>query len=604
MSKSVKHFQSIFCKLCESQNKLLQKSWINNSSDIGFYRRYSSVCSLKVGTFRRKQPIEKWRILGYIGSFRTIITTSGADTIIKSPHNNVTLPNTSFTEFVFGTLDQNKNNVVMVDNPTGRSFTAAQLKDASIRVASGLVKLGFKKGDRILIFANNCPEYGILFLACGAIGATVTTANPVYTAGELARQLNHSHAVAVVTMPHLHSVVVQAVESDQEVSQNVKLVISIGDMEGCFPFKKLMEDDGKAFPENVTIDPDNDLMVLPYSSGTTGLPKGVELTHTNIIANLLQLTRGPMSLNPETERLIGVLPFYHIYGMVVVQFGSVCLGTKLVIIPRFEPEVFLSIIQQHKLSYLHLVPPLALFLAKSPLVDNFDISSVHSIICGAAPLGEGLTKEVNNRINAEVIQAYGLTECSPVTNYDRIPVKHGTIGQLVPNTEAKMIDLSTGESLKPGETGELLVRGPQVMKGYLKNQQATDDMIKDGWLHTGDIGHVDEDGYIIISDRVKELIKYKGFQIAPAELEALIYTHPAVQDVAVIGIPKGEEFGEVPRAFVVPKPDTKLQEDDVTKFVEENVAPYKKLRGGVQFVESIPKTASGKILRRELKKML
>ncbi|XP_071120286.1 probable 4-coumarate--CoA ligase 1 isoform X2 [Mytilus edulis] len=532
------------------------------------------------------------------------ITNVNGETIVRSPYPDLSIPQCSFAEYVFEQLDNFSDFALMVDNTSGRHFSGRQLKEYSIKVASALTKMGFKKGDRFLIFCSNCPEYAIMFMACSALGVIVSTANPVYTDAELARQILHSESSAIVTLPGLMPTAVKAVNSTKEIAQQVKLLISIGTSDGAIPFSLLMEDDGKAFPENTDINSKEDILVLPYSSGTTGLPKGVMLSHYNIIANIEQLIRGPMShLTAGKDSLIGVLPFYHIYGMVVVQFGSICLGTKLVTIPKFEPEPFLSAIQQNKISYMHLVPPLALFMAKSPLVDNFDVSTVQNMVFGAAPLGAGLTQELMNRIGANVIQAYGLTETSPVSLYDRSPPKIGTVGHLVPNTLGKVIDVHSGKTLGAGETGEVLLAGPQVMLGYLKNQSATDDMVRDGWLHSGDIGHFDEEGYFMITDRLKELIKYKGFQVAPAELEALICTHPAVADVAVIGIQAGEDVGEVPKAYVVPKPGVTLTEEDITHFVEANVAPYKKLRGGVKLIDSIPKTASGKILRREVKNM-
>ncbi|XP_063398234.1 probable 4-coumarate--CoA ligase 3 isoform X1 [Mytilus trossulus] len=544
--------------------------------------------------------------LHYSTDIRSVppLTNVNGETIVRSPYPDLSIPQCSFAEYVFEQLDNFSDFALMVDNTSGRHFSGRQLKEYSIKVASALTKMGFKKGDRILIFCSNCPEYAIMFMACSALGVIVSTANPVYTDAELARQILHSESCAIVTLPGLMPTAVKAVNSTKDMAQQVKLIISIGNSDGAIPFSLLMEDDGKAFPENTDINSKEDILALPYSSGTTGLPKGVMLSHYNIISNIEQLTRGPMShLTAGKDSLIGVLPFYHIYGMVVVQFGSICLGTKLVTIPRFEPEPFLNAIQQNKISYMHLVPPLALFMAKSPLVDNFDVSTVQNMVFGAAPLGAGLTQELMNRIEANVIQVYGLTESSPVTNHDCVPPKLGTIGNLVPNTLGKVIDVHSGKTLGAGETGEVLLAGPQVMLGYLKNQSATDDMVRDGWLHSGDIGHFDEEGYFMITDRLKELIKYKGFQVAPAELEALICTHPAVADVAVIGIQAGEDVGEVPKAYVVPKPGVTLTEEDITHFVEANVAPYKKLRGGVKLIDSIPKTASGKILRREVKNM-
>lgn len=490
----------------------------------------------------------------------------------------------------------------MVDHMTGRQMTGSQIKEASIKVASSLVELGYKKGDVILIFTTNCIEYAMLFLACGAIGAVVTTANPVYTAGELARQLHYSEACAVVTMPSMLPTVTEAMKSNKEVQENIREIFVVGEAEGCRPFSSLLDGHGSSFPDNVDLDPKNDVIVLPFSSGTTGLPKGVMLTHSNLIANLQQMCLGPMVFEADKDCLMGLLPFYHIYGMVVVQFGSIIQGAKLVVVPRFEQEMFLSAIQHHKISLMHLVPPVVLFLAKHGLVDNFDTSSLHTIMCGAAPLGEPVTKEVCDRLNVDIRQVYGLSESSPLTHCDSKPPKLGTIGRLVPSTIAKIICPETGQQVPYGEEGEMIVRGPQVMKGYLKNPEATNSTVKDGWLYTGDLAVADKEGYFVISDRLKELIKYKGYQVAPAELESLLCTHPAIQDAAVVGVGAGEAVGEIPKAFVVTKPNMSVKEEELLHYVAENVAPYKKLRGGIEFRGEIPKTASGKILRRLLKK--
>ncbi|KAK7486430.1 hypothetical protein BaRGS_00022354, partial [Batillaria attramentaria] len=255
------------------------------------------------------------------------------------------------------------------------------------------------------------------------------------------------------------------------------------------------------------------------------------------------------------------------------------------------------------ISVLHLVPPLVLFLAKDNAVPNYDISSVQKVLCGAAPLGVGLSQEFSQRSDAVLMQVYGLTEASPVTHINNPPIRLGTIGHVASTTESKVVDVETGKTLAAGETGELLIRGPQVMKGYFKNPDATRDTVQDGWLRSGDLGHYDEDGYFTITDRLKELIKYKGFQVAPAELEALLLTHPAVGDAAVIGVPD-DEAGELPMAFVVPKAGATFREDDVMNFVKSKVAPHKRLRGGLKVLDAIPKTASGKILRRVLKQTL
>jgi acyl-CoA synthetase (AMP-forming)/AMP-acid ligase II len=347
------------------------------------------------------------------------------------------------------------------------------------------------------------------------------------------------------------------------------------------------------------VDPAQDVAALPYSSGTTGHPKGVMLTHRNLVANLQQID----GAIPTTEEdvLIGVLPFFHIYGMTVILNNGVRSGAKVVTMPRFDLEGFLRTIQEHRVTRAYVVPPIALALAKHPLVERFDLSSLQLVFSGAAPLGEELERTCAQRLGCRVSQGYGMTESSPVSHsvpHPGGPVKPGSIGPVLPNMECRIVDVDTGEDAAPGERGELWMRGPNVMKGYLGNEQATRDTVDaDGWLHTGDVAVVDDDGDFAIVDRVKELIKFKGFQVPPAELEALLITHPQVADVAVIGV-EDEEAGEIPKAFVVLGGE--VTGDELMAFVAEHVSSYKRVRA-VEVVDEIPKSASGKILRRVLK---
>jgi len=357
---------------------------------------------------------------------------------------------------------------------------------------------------------------------------------------------------------------------------------------------------GTAAPApDISFEPGTDIAALPYSSGTTGLPKGVMLTHRNLVANLVQTA--VLHAIEETDRIILVLPLFHIYGLQVVLNLGLCAGATLVTMPRFELEAFLGLIQQQRITRAFVVPPIVLALARQQLVDQYDISSVTAMMSGAAPLDAELETACASRVGCRMVQGYGLTEASPVTHANPAEpgkTKPGTVGLLLPNTECQIVDPAGGGEVARGEDGELWIRGPQVMRGYLNNPEATAAMLdQEGWLHTGDIGHADQDGYFTIVDRLKELIKYKGFQVAPAELEAVLRSHPAVADAAVIPL-ADDECGEVPKAFVVLR--GQASPADLMAYVGERVAPYKKIRA-VELIDAIPKSPSGKILRRVLR---
>jgi acyl-CoA synthetase (AMP-forming)/AMP-acid ligase II len=374
----------------------------------------------------------------------------------------------------------------------------------------------------------------------------------------------------------------------------VKELFVFGDAEGATPFASLLKSVGD--PPEVDIAPKEDLASLPYSSGTTGLPKGVMLTHHNLVANIMQCD-GIDDIR-ESDVTIAVLPFFHIYGLSVLLNMMLEKGCTLVTLARFELEAFLKTLQQYKVTRAYLVPPIVLGLTKHPMVDNFDLKSLRMINSGAAPLGADVQEALHKRLGCIVKQGYGLTETSPVTHMNPDDkVRFGASGMAIRNTECRIVDTATGADVDVNERGELWIRGPQVMRGYLNNRAATRATItEDGWLKTGDIAYRDADGYYFVVDRVKELIKYKGMQVAPAELEALLLTHPAVADAAVIGA-ADEEAGEIPKAFVVLKGEA--TPEALMAFVAERVAPHKKIRK-LELVQQIPKSPSGKILRRLL----
>jgi acyl-CoA synthetase (AMP-forming)/AMP-acid ligase II len=479
----------------------------------------------------------------------------------------------------------------LIDGPTGRTITYAELDQATRALAAGLAGRGFGKGDALAIYMPNLPEYAIAFHGVARAGGRATTANPLYTARELEHQLRDSQAKILLTVPPFLEAAGEAAAA-----AGIEDVFVVGEADGAKPVTELMGDPAGA-PE-IEIDPE-DLAVLPYSSGTTGLPKGVMLTHSNLVSNLTQ-TQDAFPI-AEDDVLIGVLPFFHIYGQTVIMNQGLWNGATIVTMPRFDLEQFLSLIEEHSVSRAYVVPPIALALAKHPAVDEHDLSSVTTVMSGAAPLGAELAEQVAKRLDCSVIQGYGLTETSPVTHIVRPDGenKPGSIGQPLTATECRLVDPESGQDVADGERGELWIRGPQVMAGYLNNDEATAATIDaDGWLHTGDIAVRDADGFYSIVDRLKELIKYKGFQVPPAELEALLITHPDVADVAVIGVPD-EECGELPKAFVVPTGDA-VDADALKEFVAGQVSPQKQVRL-VEQVDEIPKSPSGKILRRVLK---
>ena len=511
--------------------------------------------------------------------------------VFTSPYDDVEIPDLGIHQLILEACDRYGDRMAIIDGPSGRSLTFAQLGDAIRRFAGGLAARGFSKGDVLAIVSPNIPEYAVVFHGTCLAGGTVTTVNPTYGPDEIAYQFNDAKATMAVTIGMFLDPVRKAAESS-----GVDAIYTFDPTEGATWVAELI---GEPFSGDVPLDPAEDVAVLPYSSGTTGLPKGVMLTHRNLVANVMQVQPG-VDMD-DHEVVIAVLPFFHIYGMQVLMNAVLYNGATLVTMPRFDLEQFLSLIQEHSVTRAYVVPPIVLALAKHPLVDSYDTSSLKQVVSGAAPLGADLAATATQRTGTEVVQGYGLTETSPVTNLmPRGEDRPGTVGVLVPNLELRIVDPSSGEDQGPGGEGEIWFRGPNVMKGYLGRAQETGEMLDaDGWLHTGDIGKVDEDGYLTITDRLKELIKYKGFQVPPAELEALLVTHPKVADVAVIGVPD-EEAGEVPKAFVVPAPDSGLTEDEVIDFSREHLAHYKQVRL-VEFIDEVPKSLSGKILRRELR---
>ena len=511
--------------------------------------------------------------------------------IFRAPEPRLEIPEVALTPWLLARAVDRGDKPAFIEGATGRTLTYSAWVDAVRKTAGGLAARGFRRGDVFAIFSPNLPEYAVAFHAVSLLGGINTTISPLYTVAELHQQLTDAGARYVVTVPPCVDKVKQAVKDTA-----VREVFVFGEADGATPFGSLLASDGD--PPAVRIDPREDLVVLPYSSGTTGLPKGVMLTHYNLVANVAQ-SAAVLDLR-ERDIMLGVLPFFHIYGMTVIMNLGLYVGATVVTMPRFDLEQCLEILQRYSVTFANVVPPIVLAFAKSPLVDKYDLRNLRLLVSGAAPLKADLAMAASARLGCQVVQGYGLTETSPVTHAARVradPLDAASIGPPVPNTEAKVVDVSTGAELGPNEEGEISIRGPQVMKGYLNQPDATRSMIDaDGWLHTGDIGYADADGRFFVVDRLKELIKYKGMQIAPAELEAVLLAHPSVADAAVIPL-TSEEAGQVPKGFVVLRGDATT--DEIMSYVAERVAPYKKLRC-LEIVDQIPKSPSGKILRRML----
>jgi acyl-CoA synthetase (AMP-forming)/AMP-acid ligase II len=520
--------------------------------------------------------------------------------ILKSDSPDVPIPDVPITEYVLRHAGRLADKPAVVDGASGRTLTYRELRDAIRRAATGLARCGLRRGDVLAIYAPNCPDYAVVFHAVASLGAINTTVNPLYTADELATQLRDSGARFLVTVPPCLDKA-----RDAAARTGIAELFVLGAAEGARPFAELLQ--APPTPPPVAIDPRRDVVVLPYSSGTTGLPKGVMLTHRNLVANLQQF-EGMQGFDgfKEPDVVVAVLPFFHIYGMVVIMKLTLAQGGTVVTMPRFDLGEFLAVIQKYRVSILPIVPPIVLGMVKHPAVAQADLSSVRLVFSGAAPLGEEIARALSAKLGCPVVQGYGMTEASPATHLSptrNAPAKPGSIGKVVPNTEVKLVDVATGaEVAGPRQEGELLIRGPQIMKGYLNRPQETAASIdRDGWYHTGDVGYVDGEGWFYIVDRTKELIKYKGLQVAPAELEALLATHPAVVDAAVVR-KADEEAGEIPVAYVVLKPDEGSRAttaEALMAWVAQRVAPHKRIRH-VEFIDQIPKSASGKILRRVL----
>ncbi len=521
-----------------------------------------------------------------------------------SPFPDVEIPDTSMFDFLFGEVATNSERAAkaaLVDGSTGEQTTYGELVGQIEALAGALSAAGFGKGDVAGVLAPNVPAFVTVFHGIVRSGGTATTINVLATAGDIVKQLVDAKATWLFTVS---AFLPQADEAADQVGIPREQVVLIDPVEGRTSLGDLLGQ-GHAAPE-VTVDSATDLAVLPYSSGTTGKSKGVMLSHRNLIANVAQ--GAEVITLADDDKILAVLPFFHIYGMSVMMNAGLWRGATIVTMPRFDLAEFLRVVAEEKVTYVYIAPPIAVALAKHPAIDDADLSSVKVVFSGAAPLDAELGRRVADRLGCTVRQGYGMSEMSPVSHAipivrDDIPL--GTVGLTFPNMECKIVDPATGEEVEyptdaTSAPGELWCKGPNIMLGYLANDEATAETLDDdGYLHTGDVATVSPEGYVSIVDRVKELIKYKGYQVPPAELEALLLTHDKIADAACIGV-NDADGEEVPKAFVVLQEGQEMTEQEVMDFVSANVAPYKKVRV-VQFLDVIPKSSAGKILRKDLR---
>ncbi|QCE08802.1 4-coumarate--CoA ligase [Vigna unguiculata] len=535
-------------------------------------------------------------------------TEQGKDFIFRSKLPDIYIPkHLPLHSYCFQNLRDHASRPCLINAPTGKLYTYSDVDATARKVAAGLDRFGVRQGEVIMILLPNCPEFVFAFLGASYRGAVATAANPFFTPAEIAKQAKASKAKVLITQASYYEKVRELEEVRLVFVDSCPAAEADG---GHVHFSELCEGGGEMDEVEIKAD---DVVALPYSSGTTGLPKGVMLTHKGLVTSIAQQVDGenPNLYYHSDDIILCVLPLFHIYSLNSVLLCGLRSKAAILLMPKFDINALLALIHKHRITVAPVVPPIVLAVAKSPDLANYDLSSIRLFKSGGAPLGKELEDTVRTKFpNARLGQGYGMTEAGPVLTMslafakEPMHVKAGACGTVVRNAEMKIVDPETSQSLPRNQSGEICIRGDQIMKGYLNDKEATERTIdKDGWLHTGDIGYIDDDDELFIVDRLKELIKYKGFQVAPAELEALLLTHPNISDAAVVPM-KDEAAGEVPVAFVV-RSDSSIDttQDEIKNFISKQVVFYKRINT-VFFVDAIPKSPSGKILRKDLRAQL
>ncbi|XP_047997604.1 4-coumarate--CoA ligase 1-like [Leguminivora glycinivorella] len=527
--------------------------------------------------------------------------------ILTSPFKDIPKVNYTIPEFVWQNLDRWPDKTATVCAVTGHGYTYAQTHRMSVAFAASLrTKLKLRNDDKVAIILPNLPEYPVALFGTLEAGCIATLMNPAYTAHELQHQLSKIDCQAIIASKLSYANIKGALDS---LKKDIPIILVDNENlpEGTIKFAEFAEDFNLCTDclKSVKREP-NDVAILPFSSGTTGFPKGVVLNHRSVVAMNQQISDPDIIVIEETSEshqavLPAVLPFFHIFGFNALMVNQMYLGVKLVTMPYFKPDLFLQSLVKHQANVLFLVPPMVVFLGKHPAVQAAHLQSVYGVISGAAPVSETDAAAVlkkNPKINFR--QGYGLTETNGAATIGfNVDDNHAAVGHVLPSSQIKIADIQTHEALPAGEEGEIWYRGPNVMQGYYDDEEATAQVFRDGWYKTGDIGKYDDSRYLYVTDRIKELIKVKGFQVAPAEVEAIIRTNPKVADCAVIGVPDPVS-GEVPKAFIVPQPNQTISPEELKEYVNSKLVSFKHLKE-VQSIEAIPKNAAGKILRKDLK---